>query len=160
MALRQAMDWSPIMESTVTLLVTRGPLAGKKFAFSNPSTCTIGRSRDCTIALPLEVEHLDVSRHHCLLDISPPAVRIRDLGSLNGTYLNDKKIGQRMQPWNETVKEGDALPFVTLIDGDEIRLGEHTAFRICVFSPGDGEISAQKPRRSSGELRFQAPVPS
>ena len=29
-----------------------------------------------------------VSRHHFLLEISPPTVRLRDLGSLNGTNVN------------------------------------------------------------------------
>ncbi|MGH7226813.1 MAG: FHA domain-containing protein, partial [Gemmataceae bacterium] len=83
------------MESSVTLIVTRGPLAGRKFVFDEAATCLIGRSRDCTIALPLEAEHLDISRHHCLVEIAPPSVRVRDLGSLNGTYVNGKKIGQR-----------------------------------------------------------------
>ena len=86
------------MFPTITLIVTRGPLAGQKYTFNQPTACTVGRARDCTISLPLEAEHLDVSRHHCLLDISPPDVRIRDLGSLNGTYVNGRKIGQRDGP--------------------------------------------------------------
>lgn len=142
------------MDSTITLIVTRGPLAGQKFTFAEATTCTIGRSRDCTIALPLELEHLDVSRHHCVLDLAPPHLRVRDLGSLNGTYVNGKKIGQRgMLP---APSSSDTLPYpaVELSDGDEIRLGEHTAFRVCVFHPRR-EDSVRTPRRSSGELRFE-----
>jgi len=147
------------MESTLTLLVTRGPLAGRKFAFSTPTTCLIGRSRDCTIALPMEVEHMDVSRRHCLVDISPSAVRIRDLGSLNGTFINGKKIGQRTA-WENRSEDGTDVPTTELVDGDEIRLGEHTAFRVCIFSPDQQEDTTKKRRRSSGELRFEVPVPS
>ncbi len=146
------------MDSTITLVVTRGPLAGRKFAFSDATTCIIGRSRDCTISLPLEVEHLDVSRRHCLLEIDPPSLRIRDLGSLNGTYINGKKIGQR-GAWQTPLESGGqpSSP-VVLIDGDEIQLGEHTAFRVCIFAP-EGGYPTQTPRRSSGELRFQEPAP-
>lgn len=146
------------MNSSVTLLVTQGPLAGRKFAFDEPATCLIGRSRDCTIVLPLEAEHLDVSRHHCVLEIAPPSLRVRDLGSLNGTYVNGKKIGQRGACLAPADLEGSHHPMVALIDGDEVRLGGHTAFRVCIFSPEREEI-AQTHRHSSGELYFALPVP-
>lgn len=149
------------MDSTVTLIVTRGPLAGRKFFFEEEARCLIGRARDCTITLPQEVEHLDVSRHHCLLEIAPPALRIRDMGSLNGTYVNGKKIGQRSASQEEESTLADESPQrpVVLIDGDEIQLGGHTAFRVCIYT-GKPENSARKSRRSSGELRIEEPVPS
>lgn len=147
------------MDSTVTLLVTRGPLVGRQFVFDEPATCLIGRSRDCTIVLPLEADHLDVSRHHCLFEIAPPSVRVRDLGSLNGTYVNDHKIGQRCASLAPADVEGMHQPAVPLIDGDEIRLGEHVAFRVCLFTR-QPELSARTSRYSSGELRFEVPVPS
>jgi pSer/pThr/pTyr-binding forkhead associated (FHA) protein len=147
------------MIPTVTLVVTRGPLAGQKFVFEEPTDCTIGRSRDCTIALPLEAEHLDVSRHHCLIQISPPEACARDLGSLNGTYVNGRKIGQRNGRQTATNLDEAEAPAVPVTEGDEIQLGEHTAFRVCVSVPTDGEESPRKRRRSSGELRFPEPVP-
>jgi pSer/pThr/pTyr-binding forkhead associated (FHA) protein len=147
------------MDSTFILITTRGPLSGRKFVFAEPSTCCIGRSHDCTITLPSEEEHLDVSRQHCLLEIAPPALRIRDLGSLNGTYVNGKKIGQRHTPTASGDTENGDQPAVALIDGDEIRLGEHTAFRVCIYTDA-WENVARKPRRSSGELRFEVPVHS
>ncbi len=147
------------MESTLTLLVTRGPLAGRKFAFSTPTRCIIGRSRDCTIPLPMEAEHLDVSRRHCLVEIAPSSVHIRDLGSLNGTFVNGKKIGQRTA-WDNPKTDETHLPSLELADGDEIRLGEHTAFRVCLFSSEQADDSTKKLRRSSGELQLELPVPS
>jgi pSer/pThr/pTyr-binding forkhead associated (FHA) protein len=36
-----------------------------------------------------------ISRYHCLLDINPPDIRIRDFDSLNGTYVNGECIGRR-----------------------------------------------------------------
>lgn len=147
------------MISTVTLLVTRGPLAGQKFVFDESTDCTIGRSRDCTIALPLEAEHLDVSRRHCLIRIAPPEASVRDLGSLNGTYVNGRKIGQRGGRQAPTEVEGAESAAVPVTEGDEIQLGEHTAFRVYVFVPSTDEEPARKRRRSSGELRLPEPVP-
>jgi serine/threonine-protein kinase len=122
------------MESNVTLLFTRGPLTGRTFVFTQPISCSIGRSRDCTICLPQEAEHLDVSRHHCILEIVPPALRVRDLGSLNGSFVNGKKIGQRVTSQVNRDMDASLPPPVVLLDGDEIRLGEHTAFRVCIFN--------------------------
>jgi pSer/pThr/pTyr-binding forkhead associated (FHA) protein len=147
-----------IMNSTVTLIVTRGPLAGHKFTFAEAATCMIGRSRDCTIALPLELEHLDVSRHHCTLDIAPPNLCVRDLGSLNGTFVNGRKIGQRGMRQQGCGDDTIPYPAVALSEGDEIQLGEHTAFRVCIFCP-EREDSARTHRRSSGELRFEEATP-
>ncbi len=141
------------MSSNITLIVTRGPLSGQRFVFTEPVCCSIGRSRDCTIHLPQEVEHLDISRRHCLLEIDPPALRVRDLGSLNGTFVNGKKIGQRSRPmWGSDTETGEQ-PAVVLIDGDEIQLGERTAFRVCI-AQGEEQRAARKTRRSSGELHF------
>jgi pSer/pThr/pTyr-binding forkhead associated (FHA) protein len=130
------------MEKTITLIVTRGPLAGRRYGFDKPTTCVVGRARDCTIALPLETEHLDVSRHHCQLEISPPAVRVRDLGSLNGTYVNGRKIGQREGPMAATSADQAGSQTVELSAGDEIQLGGHTAFRVSVSPPHDLETWA------------------
>jgi pSer/pThr/pTyr-binding forkhead associated (FHA) protein len=159
MALRQQNQREAVMGPTITLIVTRGPLAGQKFVFTEETSCVIGRSRDCTIVLPQEVEHLDVSRHHCLLEIAPPILRIRDLGSLNGTFVNGRKIGQRITSRMNMDVNASHHPAVVLSDGDEFQLGEHTAFRVCIFTP-ESEDTVRKPRRSSGELHFEAPIHS
>lgn len=147
------------MDSNVTLLFTRGPLTGQSFVFSEPISCSIGRSRDCTITLPQEAEHLDVSRHHCILEIVPPTLRVRDLGSLNGTFVNGKKIGQRVTSQVNRDMDASHPPPVVLSDGDEIRLGEHTAFRVCIFGEECQQVE-RKSRRSSGEFRLPEPVHS
>src|SRR5579884_796999 len=125
--------------ATITLILTRGPLAGQHYVFDKPTTCVIGRADDCTISLPREEEHLYVSRHHCRLEISPPAIRVRDLGSTNGTFVNGRKIGQR----NSHAAPGSAQTgsrAVELLAGDEIGLSDHIAFRVSVSAPHDPGI--------------------
>ena len=147
------------MDSTVTLTVTRGSLAGQNFAFVEPTRCLIGRARDCTITLPQGMEYMDVSRHHCLVEITPPSLRVHDLGSTNGTYVNGKKIGQRATLGATGDVQAGHQPAVALIDGDEIRLGEYMVFRVGTFTV-EREECARTARRSSGELRFEEPVHS
>ena len=115
----------------ITLTIVKGRFEGKQYAFENSTRCIIGRADDCDIQLPADMEHADVSRHHCALEIDPPAVCLRDLESLNGTYVNGRKIGQRHPP-----PTGDTRPlnrFTTheLKHGDEVRIG-HTILRVDV----------------------------
>src|SRR5690348_11136009 len=117
--------------ATVTLTLVSGHLDRAAYVFEERTTSVVGRSRDCSPRLPNDEHHRTVSRHHCLLDINPPAIRVRDFGSLNGTYVNGRKIGQRAR--EETPEEAAAgnYPEHDLADGDEIRIGD-TVFRIGV----------------------------
>ncbi|GIH14275.1 protein kinase domain-containing protein [Rugosimonospora africana] len=122
------------MTATVTLRLIRGRLDRTEYVFDERTTCVIGRATGCVPRLPSDEYHRTVSRHHCLLDINPPDARVRDFGSLNGTFVNGKKIGQRES--HQTPEEGAALPFPEhdLADGDELRLGE-TVFRVDIRLP-------------------------
>jgi len=73
----------------VTLKVIEGPHKGRTFTFDQPDTFLIGRAESAHLCLP---EDKYFSRHHCLLEISPPQVFLRDLGSTNGTYVNGVKV--------------------------------------------------------------------
>jgi hypothetical protein len=122
------------MPAKVVLTVTKGPLQGQQFVFDERSTCIVGREDDCTPRLPKDKEHRTISRHHCLLDINPPDVRIRDFGSLNGTIINGTSIGQRQKGMSAEQGAQMQFPEHDLKDGDEIRLG-NTAFRVGILVP-------------------------
>jgi serine/threonine-protein kinase len=122
------------MPSRVTLKVTAGKLAGQVFTFDERTSCIIGRAGDCHPRIPNDMEHATISRHHCLLDVNPPDVRVRDFGSLNGTWVNGKKIGQREK--GMTPEEGAQMksPEYDLKDGDEVKLCG-TVFRVSIYVP-------------------------
>jgi pSer/pThr/pTyr-binding forkhead associated (FHA) protein len=127
--------------TTVTLTVLNGPLVGHAYEFHEPAVYVLGRAEECYPRLPADVEHQDVSRHHCMLSISPPEVWIQDLGSKNGTYVNGEKIGQRPRPGipDEAAPVSPASRH-QLHDGDEIALGRHTLFRVGVHVLQEVEV--------------------
>jgi eukaryotic-like serine/threonine-protein kinase len=106
---------------TAKVIITA--IQGQKYVFDSRTTNVIGRHEDCSITVPNDREHSDISRFHCFLDINPPQIRIRDFGSLNGTYVNDRKIGQR--PEGISAEKGIKMSFpeVDLQHGDRIKLG-------------------------------------
>jgi pSer/pThr/pTyr-binding forkhead associated (FHA) protein len=118
------------MHTHIILTVMDGRLAGKKYVFSKHKTCLIGRANDCEIKLPNELEYLAVSRHHCLLELDPPAIRVRDLGSRNGTYVNGLRIGRDM---GCELAQDDDVPFTAfdMGNGDTLRVGD-TQFWVTV----------------------------
>jgi pSer/pThr/pTyr-binding forkhead associated (FHA) protein len=101
-------DSSPLLEELKTegpALVVRsgGGRAGEHFLLRTEAI-TVGRSPDCDIFL----DDVTVSRRHALLRREDGRFFIEDQGSLNGTFLNRKRI--------ETA---------ALDDGDELQIGKY-----------------------------------
>jgi hypothetical protein len=51
-------------------------------------TNIVGRELQCDVV----IDHLKVSRRHCLLEVSEQTVKVKDLESSNGTYVNGISI--------------------------------------------------------------------
>ena len=81
-----AKPWLPETQ-VVSLVVTQGPLKGKIFPVSKP-TVLLGR-RETDIVL----EDTDVSRKHCALEVRGTTALLVDLGSTNGTFVDNERIG-------------------------------------------------------------------
>ncbi len=119
------------MEAKIILTIIEGELMGQEFIFEDRNTSVIGRAKDCYPHIPDNDTHRIISRYHCLLDINPPDIRVRDLGSKNGTYVNGQKISK---PTVTQTEEGDPLynfPEQDLQAGDEVKLGKNI-FRVYV----------------------------
>jgi len=101
----QPIDIDEEVERSGAALVIRsgGGRAGESFAIAEDRV-SIGRSPDAGVFL----DDVTVSRNHALLVRRRDSLYIDDLGSLNGTYVNRRRI--------------ESHP---LSDGDEIQIGKY-----------------------------------
>ena len=98
---------SNIARGTAILVLRGGEGEGQHFVLSSAVT-NIGRHADSDIAL----DDITVSRRHC--DVTQESGRfvVRDVGSLNGTYVNQKRVDS-----------------TELTQGDELQIGKfHLVF--------------------------------
>ncbi len=99
---RTAIDALP--EGSALLVVQRGPNSGARFLLDADKT-TAGRRPDSDIFL----DDVTVSRRHAEFVRRPGGVfAVRDVGSLNGTYVQRDRIDE-----------------VVLRDGDEVQIGKY-----------------------------------
>jgi len=104
------------MDINLVLLKKNG---SHKF-FPLPSSVTvIGRRNSCDLCIPL----MSVSRRHCQLNYDDGVLKIRDLDSRNGTYLNGKRINEAVIQTGDSIKIGP-LTFVLQIDGQPQTIAE------------------------------------
>ncbi|MGL4555258.1 MAG: FHA domain-containing protein [Gemmataceae bacterium] len=82
----------------VKLVVERG--GKRKTLRVEPPVAVLGRARGNAVRIP----SAQVSRQHCRLRIADGLVHVEDLGSVNGTFLNGRRVVGR-----ETVRPGDQL---------------------------------------------------
>lgn len=138
------------------------PLAVGKFL--------VGRERDCHLRPNSEM----ISRHHCVFTTDDYTVRLRDLGSTNGTIVNDQPIrGEVVLNMGDVIRIGK-LTFEMMIgpavpagdpatevrrglNPDTAQLGGDTQFEIrtdsaiiagsdtTVMSPGGGDTNYEQP---------------
>jgi pSer/pThr/pTyr-binding forkhead associated (FHA) protein len=93
------------------LIVKRGPNQGSTFLVDKDVT-TAGRHPESDIFL----DDVTVSRRHAEIRREDAAFSIRDVGSLNGTYVNRQRVDETQ-----------------LADGDELQIGK---FKL-VFKQGE-----------------------
>jgi len=96
----------------VNLILLKKNSSQKAFPLSSGVT-VIGRRHDCDLRIPL----MSVSRRHCQLNRDEGVLKIRDLGSHNGTYLNGKRIDEAVIQAGDYIEVGP-LKFVLQIDGE------------------------------------------
>jgi serine/threonine-protein kinase len=120
------------MPGKVTLDVSAGPLNGHRWEFTEHDTLVFGRQANEKTRL--HPSDTTASRHHFILEVNLPDARIRDLGSLNGTYVNGVKHGGREA--HEAPEDAAKRPFPTveLRGGDVVEAGS-TRFTVSIELP-------------------------
>jgi pSer/pThr/pTyr-binding forkhead associated (FHA) protein len=144
------------MSVRVMLTAVEGALKGQQFIFTGKTQCVVGRSHACQLHVP--GEDCSVSRRHCLLDIDESSVIVRDLGSLNGTYLNRELIGQRDKRRNPEEASATPQPIYSLENCDELRVGD-IIFHVQIDTDTEEEQGEpEEVKRGSSEFRVLACV--
>jgi pSer/pThr/pTyr-binding forkhead associated (FHA) protein len=100
-----------IAEGTGILVVKRGPDTGSRYPLEEPVT-RVGRHPESEIFL----DDITVSRRHAEFIRDDGVYRLRDVGSLNGTYLNRERVDE-----------------VELASGDEVQIGK---FKLVFLTAG------------------------
>ena len=98
---------SALPSGAALLIVRRGPSLGSRFLLDHDLSVA-GRHPNCEIFL----DDVTVSRKHCEFHRSAAGFEMRDLGSLNGTFV-----------------QGERVDRAVLEDGDEVLVGKfHLTF--------------------------------
>jgi serine/threonine-protein kinase len=151
------------MPAKVVLTITAGPEVGHSWVFAERTTALIGRDPECHIRFPKDQSHQTVSRHHCLLDINPPDVCIRDLGSRGGTHVNGELIGRRDKAHSAAEAADVQFAEFPLKHGDQIKVGpivlqvEVTRPLLCRDCGAEIAAEQQEPGRpANGDCRCES----
>jgi pSer/pThr/pTyr-binding forkhead associated (FHA) protein len=102
-----------VAPGTAMLIVRRGPSEGTSFVLDS-DLVTVGRSDDADVVL----DDVTVSRRHAQFVRDAQGWHCRDVGSLNGTYVNRERIDT-----------------TALAGGDEVQIGKYRF----VFLVGGGQ---------------------
>lgn len=108
----------------LSLVVESGVYAGRALQVLGPRY-VIGRDPDCNLRPASE----SVSRYHCEILVQGGRVTVRDLGSMNGTVVNGRRLEDQA---------------ATLRDGDRLEVGP-LAFTVRIEAPAGVAGTAQSP---------------
>jgi serine/threonine-protein kinase len=95
----------------VILDVIQGPLKGRQFVLDRPDSFIVGRSRFVHCPMP---EDLALSRDHFMIEVNPPACELRDLGSTNGTFVNNRRVDRARLASEDLIAAGQSVFRVAL----------------------------------------------
>jgi hypothetical protein len=119
------------------------PLATRKFL--------IGREQDCHLRPNSEL----VSRHHCALWVDDFSVRVRDLGSTNGTFVNNQRVrGELVLGAGDHIRVGK-LDFELLVGDLAEKRGDSSQ-----ALPGVDAATSETTPLATTDTSFEIPVPA
>jgi predicted lipid-binding transport protein (Tim44 family) len=136
------------------LRIVKGPQEGEELALTGPAV--IGRS---STNAALVIRDSEASRRHASVIPEGDSLNVEDLGSTNGTFVNEERIDGRR----------------SMVAGDQLRIGR-TVFELALTEPGAGaevepaaaddeaaaaesEAAVEEPEAAQAEAEVVEPVP-
>jgi pSer/pThr/pTyr-binding forkhead associated (FHA) protein len=118
------------------LVIIYGDELGRMYDLGAPSM-VIGRSSKCEICISQE----SISRHHSKIVNTGRSVVIRDIGSSNGTHVNDEPIEERVLRDGDLIKVGRTI-FKFLAAGNIERAYHEELYRRVLANQTPREVPA------------------
>ena len=122
------------------------PSGIREYELPWPAPCDIGR----TTSAAVYIDHPSVSRSHACLTQGGDGALLRDLGSRNGTYVNNDRIG----PAGARLLLGDALRFGSIPAQVVLRSRPAVQARLLIAA----ELDAQLDLEAERSARFDRPL--
>lgn len=98
-------------DKTITISIIGGASKGLKHAMTKPRVI-LGRKGG---GADIEVDDQEVSRWHCAVEVKTDVVRLRDLDSTNGTFVNDERVRAAELQHLSEFRIGSTLVLVTIM---------------------------------------------
>jgi two-component system, cell cycle response regulator len=120
------------------LVQLNGPRLGRRFVLAG-EPLRIGRDEDNELAVDLDT----VSRHHARVYLQGRRALVEDLGSTNGTYLNDRALeGPAPLRSGDRLKVGGAL--FKFLTGGDVEVQYHETLYTLTISDGLTGVSNKR----------------
>jgi pSer/pThr/pTyr-binding forkhead associated (FHA) protein len=127
--------------------VIEGPARGKRFWMRQDQQLEIGRLSTADFSIP-DDHHL--SRHHLIVEAPVNSFRVRDVGSANGTFVNNAKVSAIELRSGDIIRAGSSAFEVSFVSDDEsphacdgLELGNRlTNQKVAVTSNGSVSVVA------------------
>jgi serine/threonine-protein kinase len=149
----------------VTLTVAHGPHAGQSYAFEEHDNFIVGRATYAHFRLPKKDRYF--SRVHFMVEVNPPFCRLMDMGSRNGTFVNDKRVKTIDIHDGDLIKGGQTVIKVSIADEERaerkvtsINVAKAPAAAQNVSSQDSAPVSIPLEQNKDIHARYVEPRPS
>jgi len=118
----------------------------------DPGKTVIGRRDDCDLRIPLS----QISRKHAIIFVEQNKAVLKDLGSVNGTYINNKRVGEQVLSPGDHIVIGPVV-FTVQIDGEpkeirKVRTRLETRQNVLTGSSITALSAAEPQKKDGGDL--------
>jgi predicted component of type VI protein secretion system len=119
-----------------------------KYVLDAPGQYVVGRDESCSLAIPRSFD-ASISHQHCRIIVTADGVHIRDAGSSNGTFINERQLPDgRHYADSPNIEVSDA----PISSGDVVKVG-NSRFHVEITTNDSVEVSTP-------EVATKTPLPT